>query len=243
MRCLLLALFLSCPLLVLAEDTKDGGLEGADTPTLFGYELTRLPSLEETREAAEAGDATAQERLGSLFERGRAGAPKIYEEAARWYLKAAEQGHPDAQHKLATLYSAGRGVPQDDAEATKWLRRAAEQGHQTAQNNLGISLRRGTRTPKDEAEAAYWFRKAAEQGFRQCQFYLAEMLAEGSGVPQDDYEAYVWLLVSEPGRSVSPTSKRAQLTTTLMQRLSAEQIKQATAQAAATRERIAERRR
>ena len=57
------------------------------------------------------------------------GVPKDYVKAAKWYLKAAEQGYAWAQHKLGVMYANGRGVPQNDAEAIKWFRMAADQGH------------------------------------------------------------------------------------------------------------------
>ena len=59
-------------------------------------------------------------------------------EAARWYLKAAEQGIPLAQYHLGMMYRKGEGVAQDDAEAARWLLKAAEQGIATAQFNLGV---------------------------------------------------------------------------------------------------------
>ena len=49
-------------------------------------------------------------------------------EAIRWYLKAAQQGHADAQNNLGLMYQNGKGVKQDDAEAIKWYLKAAEQG-------------------------------------------------------------------------------------------------------------------
>jgi TPR repeat protein len=56
----------------------------------------------------------------------------------RWFRKAAEQGHTDAQNNLGGMYAEGRGVPQDDAEAVRWFRKAAEQGHTDAQKNLDL---------------------------------------------------------------------------------------------------------
>ncbi|POR97032.1 tetratricopeptide repeat protein, partial [Haemophilus influenzae] len=50
-------------------------------------------------------------------------------EAVKWYRKAAEQGHADAQLNLGYMYEKGRGVKQDDFEAVKWYRQAAEQGN------------------------------------------------------------------------------------------------------------------
>ncbi len=57
-------------------------------------------------------------------------------EAVKWYSKAAEQGHVDAQNWLGDLYQDGIFVPQDDAEATKWYSKAAKQGDAKAQSKL-----------------------------------------------------------------------------------------------------------
>ena len=43
--------------------------------------------------------------------------PKDFTQAVYWYKKAAEQGLPDAQYKLADLYLNGRGVPKDYTQA------------------------------------------------------------------------------------------------------------------------------
>jgi len=44
---------------------------------------------------AEAGDAAAQNRLGSIYQHGE-GVPKDDAESVKWYLKAAENGHAEA---------------------------------------------------------------------------------------------------------------------------------------------------
>ena len=51
-----------------------------------------------------------------------------YVESAKWYRKAAEQGHANAQHNLGNRYRKGEGVTQDYAEAVKWYSKAAEMG-------------------------------------------------------------------------------------------------------------------
>lgn len=71
------------------------------------------------------------------------GAAKDIAEAAKWYRKAADQGHAPAQYLLAVAFANGRGVTKDGAEAVKWYRKAAERGHKDAQaalNRLGIAL-------------------------------------------------------------------------------------------------------
>jgi len=108
--------------------------------------------LEALRKKAEAGDATAQSRLGWMYDTGR-GVAADYAEAAKWFRMAAEQGHADAQYKLGVMYRERRIGPIDDAVAFKWFRKAAEQDNASAQFNLGWRCAKGSGVPKDEAEA------------------------------------------------------------------------------------------
>jgi uncharacterized protein len=73
------------------------------------------------RERAAAGDAGAQFTLGKNYEAGRGGLKRDYAEAARWYLKSAEQGNVYAEASLGILYHAGKGVARDDVQAEMWF--------------------------------------------------------------------------------------------------------------------------
>ena len=53
-------------------------------------------------------------------------------EAVKWYLRAAEQGYPDAQFNLGMSYEFGEGVDQDVGAAIRWYRKAAEQENERA---------------------------------------------------------------------------------------------------------------
>ena len=55
------------------------------------------------------------------------GVLRDYTEAAKWFLKAAEQGHASAQGTLGLCYADGQGVPQDYVEAYKRYNLAAAQ--------------------------------------------------------------------------------------------------------------------
>ena len=69
--------------------------------------------------------------------------PKNDNEGVKWYQKAAEQGHANAQNSLGFCYRNGLGVSKNKIEAIKWYRKAAEQGNINAQKNLkklGIKL-------------------------------------------------------------------------------------------------------
>src|ERR1043165_8557725 len=52
---------------------------------------------------AESGDAEAQFALGLIYDLG-IDAPRNYAESGKWYLKAANQGLPEAQFKLGVRY-------------------------------------------------------------------------------------------------------------------------------------------
>jgi TPR repeat protein len=117
---------------------------------------------------------------------------KNYADAVKWYRKAAEQGHAEAQYWLGRCYFDGRGITRDRAEAIKWWRKAAEQGHAGAQYWLGLCYEKGQGVSKDFAEAAKWYRKAAEQGNVYAQFNLGRCYEKGQGVSKDLAEAAKW---------------------------------------------------
>ena len=80
-----------------------------------------LPSI---RQAAEAEDAGAQDKLGQIYIQGQ-GVAQDDAEAVRWFRQAAERGNPEGQFHLGIVYAKGQGVGQDDAEAVRWFRKAA----------------------------------------------------------------------------------------------------------------------
>lgn len=76
-------------------------------------------------DSARQGDANAQNRVGQIYELGIGTMPN-YEEAAKWYGVAADNGSRSAAINLAALYDQGLGVPKD--------RRAAEELYRKAQS-------------------------------------------------------------------------------------------------------------
>ena len=115
-----------------------------------------------------------------------------YAEAVKWYRRAAEQGHAEAQWNLGLAYADGKGILKDDAEAVKWIHRAAEQEDIYAQTDLGWMYQNGDCVPQDYAEAAKWYRRAAEQGHASAQTRIGTQYYFGEGVPQDYAEAVKW---------------------------------------------------
>ena len=74
--------------------------------------------------AAEQGYASAQYRLGLMYDNGW-GVPKDSVTAVKWFRKAAEQGHADAQWRLGMSYANGEGVPKDFVKAYMYFNLAS----------------------------------------------------------------------------------------------------------------------
>jgi len=121
------------------------------------------PALASLQAKAEQGDAKAQSNLGILYMRGR-GVVQDYNQAAKWYSKAAAQGDAAAQDNLGTLYLNGQGVPRSTETAVSWFRKAAEQGDESAQYDLAQILLGGQGVSANQAEAYYWLIRASRSG-------------------------------------------------------------------------------
>jgi len=97
-------------------------------------------------QAAEHGDAKAQYAYGYLLhEEGYLplDAGKHFARVLRWWTRAAEQGHIEAQFMVGTFHQLGLGTPFSEPEALKWLKLAASRGHQGAHRWLSnIILRK-----------------------------------------------------------------------------------------------------
>lgn len=115
------------------------------------------------RAKARTGDAEAQYEIGRRYALG-AGVWHNYQEAAKWYLLAAQQGHLEAQLSIGILYEGGTGVPRDLPKAAHWYRKAAEQSDSRAQMRLGYLYGTGQGVTMDHVQAYLWYSLAARQG-------------------------------------------------------------------------------
>ena len=73
-------------------------------------------AMRDYRLAADAGDASAMNSTGWLYENGW-GVDKDLAEAMVWYRKAADTGYAEAMNNVAWLYEHGMGVQQDYVQA------------------------------------------------------------------------------------------------------------------------------
>jgi TPR repeat protein len=113
--------------------------------------------------AAAAGHPRAQFNVGWYYKNGK-GVPKNLDEAAKWWLKAAEQDYPAAQYSLGfDCYDQIGGR----SEALKWIQRAADNRHQQAQGYLGFMYCCGSfGLPRDSVAGYKWLLLATENNSR-----------------------------------------------------------------------------
>lgn len=167
--------------------------------------------------AAEGGDADARFQLGQMYGLGL-GLESDPEQALRWYLVAAQQGHARAQMAAAELLERD-----GNAEALQWYQRAADQGDAQAQFALGRMYCAGELLAPDFLRGMSWYVKAAEQGHAlalvtlgnlfnsemhhvavgcyaqaaaggsvQAQYLLGQQYATGCGVERHPGRAFIW---------------------------------------------------
>jgi hypothetical protein len=96
---------------------------------LSRYELRNL------RQAADYNDDQAALELGMLYELGR-GFPQSCNQAAKWVIKAAENGNAAAEYNLGLRYRDGDGVDANLQQAEKWLGRAVAHENSNAERAL-----------------------------------------------------------------------------------------------------------
>ena len=151
-----------------------------------------------------ASGPRAQVNMGNKYRDGNH-VERNYQEAARWYRAAAEQGDAVGQNHLGDLYREGKGVPQDAMEAVKWYQMAAVGGSVPAQTSLGDMYRDGRGVPRDNAAAMKFYRMAANHGNAGAQDNLGDLLRDGKGAPQNYSEAVRWYFVA--AKRGFPTAK------------------------------------
>ncbi len=107
-------------------------------------------------------------------------------------IARAQQGDPQSEYELASIYENGRGVKKDFAEALRWYEKAAEQGHIGAQIDLGWFYQSGEGVNKDINKAIDFYEKAAQQGNSQAQLNLGVLYDEGVDVSENNKLAVEW---------------------------------------------------
>ena len=119
--------------------------------------------IDKVRNLAASGDIEASFLMGTAYDESL-GMPQDYNEAMRWYRRAAHAGHILAAHNMGNVYRDGRGIPEDARRAAMWWLRAARAGDVIPALRLGEAYEAGHGVTQNLSTARYWYRRAADAG-------------------------------------------------------------------------------
>ncbi len=94
-----------------------------------GYLFYRIEMADEVKKQVfsyvqkQEDDSVKWNTLGNCYYHGNYGVEKNFNEAVKWYRKAAEQENVFAQCNLAYCYESGEGVEKDLHQAVIWYRK------------------------------------------------------------------------------------------------------------------------
>jgi localization factor PodJL len=159
------------------------------------------------RAAALKGDPTAAYEIGGRFAEGK-GVATNYDEAAKWYDRAAQAGVVPAIFRLGTFYEKGLSVTKDVDIARRYYLQAAERGNAKAMHNLAVLDADGGGKGANYENASQWFRKAADRGVADSQFNLGILYARGIGVEQNLAESFKWFSLAAAQGDADSARKR-----------------------------------
>jgi len=128
-------------------------------------------------QAADKGQAVAQYRMGTLYERGQ-GVAADPVKAMRWYEMAANQGNRKAMHNLAVAYASGPAAKRNMTEAARWFAKAAALGLADSQFNLAVLYERGEGVSQSLTDAYKWYAVAALSGDAEAKSRMAVLATQ-----------------------------------------------------------------
>ena len=127
-------------------------------------------------ERANAGDRNAQYRLACCYLKGVKGLKQSPKRATQLFRKAADQGMPEAQWKLAARALAHH----DDTDALYWCQLAADQSHPLALGQLALFHLEGKAgVTQNTTNAILLYQLAADRGNRDALFQMAILYETG----------------------------------------------------------------
>jgi localization factor PodJL len=159
------------------------------------------------RDAALKGDPNAAYEIGMRYAEGKGVAPN-FDEAAKWYDRAAQAGVVPAIFRLGTFYEKGLSVSKDPDIARRYYIQAADRGNAKAMHNLAVLDADGGGKGANYKGAAQWFRKAADRGVADSQFNLGILYARGIGVEQNLAESFKWFNLAAAQGDADAVRKR-----------------------------------
>ncbi len=94
-------------------------------------EKMEIADVDVMLQEAKAGNPDAMYQTGHAYQFAEVGDRPDYEEAFRWYEKAAKMGHVEAMISMGDALMVGRGCKMDRVTASSWYQEAYEIGCHT----------------------------------------------------------------------------------------------------------------
>ena len=137
-------------------------------------------------------------KVGSMYLQGE-GVNANYEEAWKYFARAANKGNVDGLIGIGSLYREGKGVAEDYALAEEWFMKAVNRGSVPGMLAIGALYQEGgTNMGANYKRAAEWYKKAAYEGSKEGAEALAHLYFDGDRYfPKDYYKSYVWCCIAD----------------------------------------------
>ncbi|GHF22803.1 hypothetical protein GCM10017044_16470 [Kordiimonas sediminis] len=118
-----------------------------------------------------------------------------FDRAREIWTVYADQGHTEAQYRLAGLYALGKGGPVDMEKARHYYTLAANAGHTMAM--LELTGMRGDAEISGDTLSLY--KKAATEGYSKAAYYMGDIYMRGDGVDVDHAVSFAWFRCAANG--------------------------------------------
>lgn len=167
--------------LILGNAYWDGvGVSKDETEAVKWYKKSAGTALKE-----------GQYYLGLAYYYGKVGGKPNYQDAARYFEMAADQGHLEASSIIGIWYESGTGVAVDHVKGYKYLKFALDGGITSPNTQFwfGDINYRGLGVEKNLAAGFAWYKKAADQGYAIAANNVGYAYANGEGVNKDGVQA------------------------------------------------------
>ena len=124
-------------------------------------------------QAAKADHKEAQNLLGLVLCK-----EKEYAQALKWFMRAAENGHPTSQYNIGKIYYKGLLGTFDFPNALKWFIGAAKRGSDEANNMLGVMYEEGKGVTQSYDTAYEYYLVAANAGNAAAQYNIGCLIEQ-----------------------------------------------------------------
>lgn len=142
------------------------------------------PIINVIQERAIGGDPRYQVIYGDMFSFGL-GKPLNFEEAFKWYQKAAAQNNSEALCNLGFCYLVGQGVEKNLQLSSKFWLQSAKLGYAHSCRDIGQNYLKGIGVKRNPKKAVHWFKVAASYNYSHGSSDLAYCYLHGFGVKKN----------------------------------------------------------